>query len=145
MMTSLKKRQGGFTIVELLIVIIIIGILATLVVVQFTNQQKKARDAQRKTDIGALETNLEAYYAENGKYPVLADLNSTTLKGLKAETLKDPKATSDAPRSGAASATQYGYTVTPANCDNTTTDCTNFEVSAVLEDGNTPYTKKSEN
>lgn len=145
MMTSLKKRQGGFTIVELLIVIIIIGILATLVVVQFTNQQKKARDAQRKTDIGALETHLEAYYAENGKYPVLSSLNSTTLKGLKAETLKDPKGTANAPKDGAPTATQYGYTVTPSGCDNTATDCANFEISAILEDGGTTYTKKSEN
>ena len=144
MMTSLKKRSEGFTIVELLIVIIIIGILATLVVVQFTNQQKKARDTKRKTDIGAIQTHLEAYYAENGKYPTATGVTTANLKGLKSESLKAPNGT-DPISADAASKTHYNYTVTPANCDNTATDCTNFTISAVLEADDSTYSKKSEN
>jgi prepilin-type N-terminal cleavage/methylation domain-containing protein len=145
MLTSLRKRQSGFTIVELLIVIIIIGILATLVVVQFTNQQKKARDTQRKTDIGAIETHLETYYASEGVYPTFvelsdADFRSANLKGLKSEALVDPK--EGAIKSGAPDADQYGYTALPSGC---TDACENYEVSAVLEADGTTYTKKSEN
>ena len=48
-MTSLKRTQSGFTIVELLIVIIVIGILAALVLVTFSGVQQKARNTERVT------------------------------------------------------------------------------------------------
>jgi prepilin-type N-terminal cleavage/methylation domain-containing protein len=50
-MISLKnKASKGFTIVELLIVIVVIGILAALVVTTYNGIQQKARDTERKTD-----------------------------------------------------------------------------------------------
>ena len=145
-MVSLKNKKG-FTIVELLIVIVVIGILATLVIVTFTGIQQKARNSQRQTDINAVDSHVEAYYATNGNYPTLANLNDATwrsanMKGLDPEALKDPKATSDDLASGAGSATQYGYTVTPNGCDNTTTMCDSFTLTATLEGGST-YVKKS--
>lgn len=75
-MVSLKQRQSGFTIVELLIVIVIIGILATLVIVTFSGVQQRARDSERKTDINAIAGQLEAFYATKGYYPTRADLNT---------------------------------------------------------------------
>ena len=72
---TLHRKQQGFTIVELLIVIVVIGILAALVVTTFTGIQQKARDTERQTDIKAVHGQLEAYYAQNGAYPALADLN----------------------------------------------------------------------
>ncbi len=74
-MFSLKNRSKGFTIVELLIVIVVIAILATLVIVTFTGIQEKARDSQRQTDINALDSHIEAYYAQTGTYPTLAMIN----------------------------------------------------------------------
>src|SRR3982751_4821398 len=95
-MISLKKRQSGFTIVELLIVIVVIGILATLVIVTFTGIQQKARNSQRQTDINALDSHLEAYYAQTGSYPSFAVLTSSgwqaaNMKGLDPAALVDPK------------------------------------------------------
>ena len=96
-MTSFKKTLSrGFTIVELLIVIVVIGILAGLVVVTYNGIQQKARDTERKTDINALHGQLEAYQAQNGKYPTLANVNdadfrSANMKGLDPEALQDPK------------------------------------------------------
>ena len=96
-MISLKRKAAsGFTIVELLIVIVVIGILAALVVTTYNGIQQKARDTERKTDVNALHGQIEAYSAQNGKYPTLANINDATfrsnnMKGLDAAALQDPK------------------------------------------------------
>ena len=91
-MTSLNKKQRGFTIVELLIVIVVIGILAALVITTYSGIQQKGRDTERQTDIKAIHGQLEAYYAQNGHYPTLANVNDSTfrganMKGLDADAL----------------------------------------------------------
>ena len=96
---SLKQKQQGFTIVELLIVIVVIGILALLVITTFTGIQQRARDTERQTDVKAIHGQLEAYYAQNGRYPTLANLQDvssggwveTNMKGLDVEAQQDPK------------------------------------------------------
>ena len=93
-MVSLKQRQSGFTIVELLIVIVIIGILATLVIVTFSGVQQKARDSERKTDINAVAGQLEAFYANKGYYPPVVDFNSSTFRAAN-EIRLDTKALAD--------------------------------------------------
>jgi prepilin-type N-terminal cleavage/methylation domain-containing protein len=62
------RKESGFTIIELLIVIAIIGILATLVLTNFRGAQAKGRDTVRKNDINSLYQKLEEYYNENGSY-----------------------------------------------------------------------------
>jgi prepilin-type N-terminal cleavage/methylation domain-containing protein len=74
---NLKKSEKGFTIVELLIVIVVIAILATLVIVQFTNIQARARDTEKKSDMRAIQSKIAEYYAIQSKYPLL--LNDATL------------------------------------------------------------------
>ena len=64
------KRAYGFTIVELLIVIVVIAILAGLSYVGYTNIQAKARDSTRLGDIAQITKALELYYIDNGEYPV---------------------------------------------------------------------------
>lgn len=160
-MISLKKLRSrlsadrrGFTIIELLIVIVVIGILAALVITTYNGIQQKARDTERKTDINALHGQLEAYQAQNGKYPTLADVNSSTwrstnMKGLDQEALKDPSnnATDGTQYNLVASpqADAYSYAVTPSGCDNGANgDCTGYTLTATLEGGGT-YTKQSLN
>ena len=63
--------RRGFTVVELLITITIMGILLTLAVVNLTTTQMNGRDAQRKTDIDAIANNLEIYYKEGGDNPAV--------------------------------------------------------------------------
>lgn len=149
-MISLKKRPAsGFTIVELLIVIVVIGILAALVVVTYNGIQQKARDTERKTDVNALHGQLEAYNAQNGKYPTLANVNDSTwrgtnMKGLDSAALQDPKGSAQT-LVAAPAANDYAFAPTASDgsaCDNTTTDCLKYTLTATLEAGGT-YVKTS--
>ncbi len=145
-MVSLKRKQSGFTIVELLIVIIVIGILAALVLVTFTGVQQKARNTERTTDIKAVASHLEVYNAQNGFYPTFANLNdnsnptwvSQNLKGLDKEALRDPKGTLYT-FLASSSSSQYGYAPTKDDgsaCDNSAgNECTKFTLTYTLEGG----------
>lgn len=76
---GLVKKEKGFTLVELMIVITVIAILITIAVASFTRVQKQARDAKRKGDLKALTTALQAYYTENMVYPtVTAEADAST-------------------------------------------------------------------
>lgn len=62
-------NQKGFTLLELLIVVVIISILSTLLMANYVDFQKRGRDGQRKGDIGQLKSALEFYRADEGTYP----------------------------------------------------------------------------
>lgn len=64
-----KKKQLGFTLIELLIVIAIIAILVVFLFVSFTQVQKNARDAQRKSDLQTLAGAFQRFYSDNGHFP----------------------------------------------------------------------------
>ncbi len=135
-----KQKDQGFTIVELLIVIVVIGILAALVVTTFTGIQQKARNTERQTDIKAIHGQVEAYYAVSGKYPTLDNLNdatfrSTNMKGLDQEALKDPKG-ANGTLVAAPAASVYAYNVEKTGggaCDNQTNDCAIYTLTATYE------------
>ncbi len=64
-----KQESGGFTIVELLIVIVVIGILAAITIVAYNGIQTRARDTDRANDVATIQKKLELFYVENGYYP----------------------------------------------------------------------------
>ena len=64
-------NKAGFTIVELLIVIVVIGILAAITIVAFNGIQERGRDATRGSDIRALKTALSMYKVDNDHYPTV--------------------------------------------------------------------------
>jgi len=61
--------KKGFTLVELLVVMAIISVLATLIVGGFRSSQMRGRDAERKSDLKQISNALEIFYADYGKYP----------------------------------------------------------------------------
>jgi type II secretion system protein G len=76
----MKKR--GFTLMEVLIVIAILGILATMVMANFKASQQKSRDIRRKSDLSQIGKALEIYNNDFGSYP-LADADGN-IKGCGA-------------------------------------------------------------
>ena len=68
-MTNLKK-QRGFSLIELLIVVGILVLLAIISVVALNDQQAKARDAKRISDVRQIRTALEFYSSDENEYPI---------------------------------------------------------------------------
>jgi type II secretion system protein G len=66
----MHKTKSGFTIVELLIVIVVIGILAAISLVAYANVQTKARDSRRASDLSLISKAIEMYRLDNGGYPL---------------------------------------------------------------------------
>jgi len=65
----MRKSVSGFTIVELLIVVVVIAILAAISIVAYTGIQNRAQDTRRLSDMRAIATALEQYKVDNGRYP----------------------------------------------------------------------------
>ncbi|TSC60576.1 MAG: putative General secretion pathway protein GspG [Parcubacteria group bacterium LiPW_15] len=68
-MKKILSRRKGFTLIEMLIVVAIIGILASVVVIGIGPAQQRARDSRRASDLKQIQTSLELFYNKNGKYP----------------------------------------------------------------------------
>lgn len=64
----IMRKRSGFTLVELMIVVAIIGILATIAIPDFLKLQAKSKQAEAKMNLGAIYTAEIAYYAEASTY-----------------------------------------------------------------------------
>lgn len=104
MNSLLSKKQGaerGFTIVELLIVIVVIGVLAAIVIVAYNGVQNRAKTTSAQAAASSVMKKAEAYNADGptGKYPLLAtDLTSATTDksySLTGVTFGTPAASAD--------------------------------------------------
>ncbi len=80
-----KRLQKGFTLIELLIVIAIIGILSSLLFVNFSGARERARDAKRKTDLQQIKSALQLYYNDFGKFPLSGTGNTIAGCGATAD------------------------------------------------------------
>lgn len=86
-MRKMRRNEKGFTLIELMVVIVILGILAGLIVPRIMGRPDEARRAKARIQIESIETALKLYKLDNGNYP-------TTEQGLQA--LVEPPATGSA-------------------------------------------------
>ncbi|MFB0507165.1 MAG: type II secretion system major pseudopilin GspG [Thermodesulfobacteriota bacterium] len=77
MTPRVPRGQGGFTLIEILVVVVILGILASIIVPKIMKRPEEARRTKAIVDIKAVETALNLYLLDNGVYP-------STEQGLEA-------------------------------------------------------------
>lgn len=119
----MKRTQHGFTVIEIIVVILFLGVVTTLLLLQRNNLEAAHRDNQRKTAINAMHFNLEeVYYTKNKSYP--AEITSKKLPAMNPELLTDP----DGVTIGAADS---DYRYEGLNCNND--KCQGYRLTAELE------------
>ncbi len=135
-------RRDGFSLVELIVVMAVVGVLAVFVFINISGQQARSRDTERTTDIDTLHSRLEEYYRDNGGYP--NTFTATTFSGIDPAALKDPAgntiaiATAVSDQAAARAATnptgsgaQYKYIPYPTGC--TAITCTGYVLKTYIE------------
>jgi len=86
-MCKVFRKQEGFTLIELMIVVAIIGILAAIAIPNFLQYQLKSRQSEAKTNLGAIKTSEVSWQGERGCYLVVAaaPLASAPVANTKAQ------------------------------------------------------------
>ncbi len=120
-MKKLNKLSKGFTLIELMIVVAIIGILAAIAIPNFLRYQLRSKTTECKTMLGGIKTNQEAFRADNEEYA-----NVTT---------RTPDAAADSNKVG------WVINACPANCGRVaqSVNCTSFECIGYQPAGNVYY------
>lgn len=111
-------------------------------------QGSSSNDSKRQTDINSIHSQLELYFAFNGFYPTLDNVNDAAwraenMKNLDSDALTDPEGTEQlvaSPKKGA-----YSYEVQPEGCDNSATSkCSSYVLTATYDNGEV-FSKKALN
>lgn len=82
----MRNKNKGFTLIEMLVVITVIGLLAALILVGLSSFRTRGRDTRRIADLKEVQNGLEVYYMKNGVYPDVGSWEEleTALRGAGA-------------------------------------------------------------
>lgn len=87
----MREDEDGFTLVELMVVLVILGLLATVVIINVLPSQDRAMVQKAKTDVALLDQGLEMYKLNNLAYPSGAEgLQALVAKGVIKKLPQDP-------------------------------------------------------
>jgi len=148
---SKPSRSSGFTVVELLVIVVIIGVLLGVVALAYQGVLARNRNQDRAKSVNAIQKQLEAYYQTEQHYPSLANLNDTdwlgdNLSGLDLPLLQDPNGTepSLAPAPAIGSYAYQTLNSSGGSCEDDAETCMTYTLTATLEGGGT-YVKQNRN
>lgn len=111
-------NQRGFATLEIIMVVVIIGILATIAVPNFSNVTEKANTAKIQSDLTTIDTAIQMYYMEKGTYPTtIAELVNG---GYLMDTPTPPKGNAFIDGTSTAIPTNNGYTIGKDSSDKNT-------------------------
>jgi len=103
-----RTHRPGFTFIELLVVMVVIGVLAAIGVPRIRNMKERSYQATLRSDLGALRTAQEAYFSENQQYAT-----DTTQLEFRASANVTVTIISDDPFKGWRAAAQHRWLATP--------------------------------
>lgn len=126
-----RSAHSGFTIIELMVVIVFLSALTALALINIRGIRAENRDSERKSDINAVFFQLETFHQANGYYPESFD--AEVLKGIDPAALKDT-----ADRSFNEDGSQYQYRARACSAEK----CKSYELKAELEK-EAPFIKQS--
>lgn len=129
----LMKRRSGFTIIELVFIIVVFGVAFVFFFLQKLNLDAISRDDQRKTAINAMYYNLEEFHTDNSFYP--EEISEDNLKAMDPSLFTDPLGI-NLGKEGSS----YAYEAT----DCKESKCKHYTLRATLEKED-DYVKKSRN
>ncbi len=156
MLKSGHSKEQGFTLVEILIMLVLVGVLITIVMLDYSGAKARSRNDTRITAIKSLQDYIEKFYSQNTYYPSLADMNNpswlaTNLKSVTPSMYADPSWT--ASNKACTKNNQpillsksepgcYGYDPTNSgvSCEADDTTCSDYTLTATLEDRQGTYT-----
>jgi prepilin-type N-terminal cleavage/methylation domain-containing protein len=144
-----SHKQTGFTIIEMVVVVLVIGVLLGLILVTHKGIDQKQDNTERQRDVDELRVELESYYSQYNMYPTLADINNpawraSNMKGLDHEVMRDPNG-NGYNLSAEPAKNVYAYNVTGTSgkaCDDARIICTQYTLTATL-DGDGTYIKNN--
>lgn len=153
--SGLKNNNTGFSIIEIIIIVLLIGVLVTLLLLTYGGIEQRQHNNTRIADIKLIQAHLETYYAVSGFYPTLANMNNPAwvqknLVGIDQDSLLDPGSKSPTPVfSATLTKGEYTYAPTASDgtsaCDDKTIPCAKYALAASLEGGSGTFVEKSLN
>lgn len=130
----MKKRSRGFTVIELMLIILVLGAASVLFFIQKSNVEVAARDGSRKTAINAMYYGLEeVFYKANNYYP--QTISETNITSIDPALFTDPSGV----KLGDANS---NYRYEPVNC--TDSKCKSYTLRTILEN-EADFVKESRN
>ena len=132
---SQRSLFSGFTIVELIIVITVIGILASIAIVSYSGSQNRAKKSSFEATAQQVKLKLGDHLTDKNNYPstkgASVSTNDSVLKYLNDS--GSPTLATDFNKTTSASAAIFSYTPSPSGCNNSTTMCTSYTITVTKD------------
>lgn len=123
-----SRSKYGFTLIEVLVVMTALGIIATMLTLNYVNIQKQSRDSKRQASATSLSESLERYFELNGEYPNVSTVTNPNATLVK-QTLSIPTINSLLGPSAPAGSNVNAWTTGTANATNQLTYAPNTDTS----------------